>query len=276
MKASTKSARRPPRVGAVNYLNSKPLIAQLAVGESLQLVLDLPSRLADSLASEQLDLALIPSVELFHHPDYQVVSDACIACRGPVLSVKLFFRVPPAKVGSLALDEGSRTSALLAQLLLEERYGLTPATSGLPVGEGLDATPADAVLLIGDRAITADEGPFCEVWDLGEAWCRSTGLPFVFAVWAARPGAATAELDDLLREARDRGVARISQIAASEAATVGIPAARCQHYLRNHLHFTLGREERRGLSLFYESARKRRLVPEGWEFSYDGCAICQP
>src|ERR1700733_15959753 len=99
------------RVGAVTYLNTKPLVYRLEqFAPHVELVFDLPSRLADQLAAGQLDVALIPSIEFFQNPHYTIVSDACIACRGPVRSVKLFSRVPPQNIQSLALDEGSRTS----------------------------------------------------------------------------------------------------------------------------------------------------------------------
>ncbi len=95
---------------------------------------DLPSRLADGLADGQLDVALIPSIEFFQDPAYRIVSDACIACRGPVLSVKLFSRVPAERIRTLALDEGSRTSAALVRILLRERFGIEPQLEPLPIG----------------------------------------------------------------------------------------------------------------------------------------------
>ena len=116
---------------------------------------DLPSRLADSLAAGRLDVALVPSVEFFRTPGQRIVSDACVACRGPVLSVKLHFRVPPSEVRRVALDEGSRTSAALTQILLAEMCGVRPTWEPLPIGCGLETTDADAVLLIGDRAIAS-------------------------------------------------------------------------------------------------------------------------
>jgi chorismate dehydratase len=91
-------------------LNTRPLVWRFEdLAPQAQLVLDVPSRLADSLADGSLDVALIPSIELFGNPSYNIVSDACIACRGPVLSVKLFSRVPLDAIRTLALDEGSRT-----------------------------------------------------------------------------------------------------------------------------------------------------------------------
>src|SRR3954453_1928358 len=209
------------RIGAVNYLNSKPLVYGLdALAPKVRLSFDLPSRLADSLAAGRLDGALIPSVEFFRSPGYAIVSDACVACRGPVLSVKLHFRVPPGDVRRVALDEGSRTSAALTKILLAELYGVQPKWEPLPIGCGIETTDADAVLLIGDRAIADSRFPntssragssstptgaqvsptfsdsqssrppggnFVEIWDLGERWTEWTGLPFVFAMWIARP-----------------------------------------------------------------------------------------
>ena len=123
---ATRSARSGRlRVGAVQYLNTKPLVHGLAK-HGIEFGVDLPSRLADRLANGQLDVALIPSIELFRGDRYRVISDACIACRGPVMSVKLFFRTQPGKVARLAVDEGSRASAALARILLAERFGVPP------------------------------------------------------------------------------------------------------------------------------------------------------
>src|SRR5687768_13840746 len=156
----------PLRLGAVNYLNTKPLIHGLeGPQDRLRLVLDLPSRLADQLARGKLDAALIPVVELLAHPEYALVSDACIACRGPVRSVKLYFRRPPSEVQTLALDEGSRTSVVLARLLLGALRGVNPRLEPLPIGSGLASTRADAVLLIGDRAMYPQLEAFTEIWD---------------------------------------------------------------------------------------------------------------
>ena len=94
-------------IGAVQYLNTKPLVHGLASHNRIRLSYDLPSRLADRMAAKQLDVALIPSIELFRGAGYRVVSDACIGCRGPVMSVKLFFRTAPKRVLRLAVDEGA-------------------------------------------------------------------------------------------------------------------------------------------------------------------------
>jgi len=251
------------RIGAVNYLNSKPLVYGLeASAPKARLFYDLPSRLADSLAAGRLDVALVPSVEWLRQPGYVVVSDACVACRGPVLSVKLYFRVPPVQVRRLALDEGSRTSAALAQILLDELAGVTPLCEPLAIGCGLDNTDADAVLLIGDRAIRTEERSDVEIWDLGERWFDWTGLPFVFATWVARPAVDTIELETLLAAARDRGVAHLAEISAAEAPVLGIDTDLAHRYLRDILHFTLGEQELKGLRRFARLCAERNLVPK--------------
>lgn len=253
--------RSRPRVGAVNYLNTKPLVHGLEqLAPRAQVVFDLPSRLADRLAAGELDVALIPSVEMLQDPSYQAISDACIACRGPVYSVKLFSRVPVERIRTLALDEGSRTSAALARILLKERYGLEPELEALPIGEGLAASRADAVLLIGDRAMHGQPGRFSAVWDLGDEWVRWTGLPFVFAMWTARAGVELDGLDAALAAARDRGLAHLEEIAAREAAPLGLTVPQCLSYLRDNLYFYFGPRERQGLELYREHAAKLGLI----------------
>jgi chorismate dehydratase len=266
---SANAAWRPIRVGAVTYLNSQPLVFCLdRLAPEVEVVLDYPSRLADGLAQSRLDVAIIPSIEYLRQPGRTIVSDACIACHGPVRSVKLFSRVPIAKIGSLALDEGSRTSAALARILLKERFGLEPRLTGLPLDMSLDRSTADATVLIGDRAMLAPEADFDVVWDLGEEWMRWTGLPFVFALWVARSGIPLEPIDRLLTTARDEGVCHLEEIARRAAATMGLDQAYCLSYLRDHLKFHLGEAERQGLKRFFELAVRHQLAPEGGELVF--------
>jgi len=251
-----------PRVGAVSYLNTKPLVHQLRqFAPGIELVFDLPSRLADRLARRELDVALIPSIEAFQDSDYGIISDACIACRGPVLSVKLFSRVPFEQIRSVTLDEGSRTSVALTRILLRERFGLTPRCELLPIGGSALETTTDAVLLIGDRAIHPPKGPFTGSWDLGEEWTRWCNLPFVFAMWIGRKDHDWSELELALRQARDAGVRDLESIAAVEGPLVGLSPAECLVYLRDNLHFRLGPSERNGLELFRRHAQSLDLAP---------------
>lgn len=263
------------RIGAVSYLNTKPLVHRLdEFAPDARIEFDLPSRLADRLADGELDIALIPTVEYFRNDYYTVVSDACIACRGPVWSVKLFSRVPIAKIRTLSLDEGSRTSAAMTRSILAESFGIEPELRRLPIGDQLGSAETDAVLLIGDRAMKADETGFEEVWDLGEVWCRSTELPFVFAMWTARPGFSEMELsslDSVLTQARDAGVANLESIAKRECDIFDLTHDECVGYLRDNLHFRLGTKEREGLKLFYERTSQLGLVPKERELKFHDC-----
>ncbi len=260
------------KVGAVSYLNTRPLVYGLQdLAPQIELRMDVPSRLADDLAAARLDVGLIPSIEYFHDPTYRIVSDACIGCRGPVLSVKLFFRVEPRRVKTLALDEGSRTSAALAQILLKSRYGIVPHLEALALGASHDECTADAVLLIGDRAIHSPVGQFVAVWDLGDEWVRWSGLPFVFAMWVARSNVDTTVLEPLLARSRDAGVSNLANIASQEAAQLGLTEPECLDYLRDNLHFTLGPQERLGLERFYRLASELHLAPQGVDLGLADC-----
>lgn len=264
-----RDSAKPLRVGAVSYLNSKPLIEGLpALAPEAELVLDVPSRLADDLAAGRLDVALIPSVEAFSDPDYEIVSDACVATRGPVWSVKLYCRVPPGHVRTLALDEGSRTSAALTRILLAERYGVEPHCTPLPLGATVADSTADAVLMIGDRAMHPPAERFQTVWDLGEEWRRWTGLPFVFAMWVTREGVPLGGLERALSDARDLGLSRLAEIAAREAPALGLTVDDARQYLSRHLHFRLGSAERSGLKLFHQLAAAAGLVPDQPRLSF--------
>src|SRR5262245_36694342 len=252
------------RIGAVNYLNTKPLICDLeGLCPEVELVLDVPSRLADQLAAGELDVGLIPVIEYFRAGGYSIVPDISIATRGPVLSVTLFSRAPWQQIRSVALDAGSRTSAALTQILLRKRYGVTPEVVGLPLEQNAEDVCADAVLLIGDRAMRACLPGFTYAFDLGQEWYDWTGLPFVYAVWAVRPGAELGRVAEALGEANRRGLARAGVIAHQEAPRLGLDAGFCRRYLANILHFDLGPREQAGLHHYYMLACELGLAPRG-------------
>jgi chorismate dehydratase len=252
------------RVGAVNYLNTKPLIFDFeTLAPEAELVLDLPSRLADQLANSELDVALIPVIEYFRYQNYSLLPDISIATRGPVLSVTLFSRKPWPEIQTVALDEGSRTSAALTQVLLRKRHGVMPQLRPLPIDTPADDLDTDAVLLIGDRAMRACLPGYDYAFDLGREWFEWTGLPFVFAVWAVRPGVDLGNVDAALSEAKRRGLRRAGVIAQREAADLGLDAGFCRRYLTDILHYDLGPRERAGLSHYYTLASELGLAPRG-------------
>ncbi len=256
----------PPlvRIGAVTYLNARPLTRFLADElPDTAIVYDAPSRLAEQLVDGRLDVALIPSIEYARNSGLHIMSDACVACEGVVRSVKLYGRVPPEEIRSLALDAGSRTSAALGRLILREQLGLAPELVDLPLGADYEKTETDAVLVIGDRGLAEPNGRFAFAWDLGRHWAQWQRLPFVFAMWVARPGFVLEHLAERLAAVRDRGVVRFDQIAREEAPALPVDEAACLSYLRDNLTFSLGPRQIQGLERFYQLAAKHGLAPQG-------------
>src|SRR3984957_13991327 len=252
------------RVGAVNYLNTKPLIERLTdFGPTLQLTLDLPSRLADRMAQGELDVGLIPIIEFFRGNKYSFVPNIAIASRGVVLSVTLFSRVPWPEIRSVALDEGSRSSSALTQILLRKRYGIHPEVRPLPIDSPADDLHTDAVLLIGDRAMRACLPGYRFAYDLGQEWTDWTGLPTVYAVWAIRGGLELSEAENAFHRAKEYGLARAGEIAQREAPALGLDAGYCRRYLTNIIRYDLGPSELAGLRKFHQYAHELGLAPQG-------------
>lgn len=260
------------RLGAVSYLNSRPLVEDLSsLLPTSEIRMDYPSRLADSLARRDLDIALIPSIEYFRGSGYEIVSNACVAARGDVLSVKLYCRVHPGDIRRLALDEGSRTSATLSKVILAERYGAFPESEPLSMESMTTDSSADAVLLIGDRAMKEPDEQFVEVMDLGRMWYDWTGLPFVFAMWVAHQDVDLTGVACALQEARDRGLQQATRIAADEAPRLGISQQLAQDYLTSNLHYRMTSAERSGLQLFHELASQHNLVDQNANLVFSDC-----
>lgn len=233
------------RIGCVPYLNAKPLI----YGLEKEVVLEHPARLAQRLAARELDTGLVPVVEAFRRPGYVIVDGISISCRGPVYSVILAHRVPLQELREVVVDASSGTSALLLKVLMQERFGLKLryATESLANKH----SNANAQMLIGDQAIRFQQAyDGWRILDLGQAWFEWAGLPFVFAVWAAR--ANYPELPALVRKltaARDAGCAHIEEIIAREQS--GDTEFR-RRYFADNVRFRLGEREKEAMRLFQQ------------------------
>jgi chorismate dehydratase len=214
-----------------------------------------PSRLARELADGSIDIGLVPVIEVLRHGGYRIFPNAAIGCVGAVLSVKLFSDVPLADIRSVRLDPSSRTSNALTRVLLEGTYSLSPRY----VDASTPDEPADATLVIGDPVLRRVTGAHAEL-DLGQAWYDMTGLPFVFAVWAGRPAAATQDAAEVLAASKRAGVQNIDAIARREAVGRDINADLCRRYLRDHICFDLGEAQQAGLKWFTTLAEEHGLL----------------
>ena len=253
------------RIGAVAYLNTKPLIfgLQEILGESGVLSLELPRQLATQLGQGEIDIGLIPVIEYFKAPKYRILSDAAIACRGPVWSVRLLFRTDPALVRTIAMDVGSRTSVALTKVLFHARFGFVPETIDLDMQTKPEDARADAVLVIGDRAMQPQKNDtsFINHWDLGQVWFEETGLPFVFAMWVARDERfASSDIATSLEECREEGLKHVEQISEVASKSYPLSKEQCTDYLTNYIHFHLGPSELAGLHEFRSRCLDLRLI----------------
>jgi chorismate dehydratase len=250
------------RLGGVNYLNVQPLVYGLGRDPAFDLRFDPPSVCAVLLKDGAIDLGMIPTIEYARAQEYSIVPGLSIASPGAVASVALFSKVPIAHVRSIAADTSSRTSVALLHILCARRFGIAPAFTPMAPSAATMIARADAALLIGDAALFLDHDALgLTKIDLGAEWLAMTGLPFVYAFWAGRAGAATPEVVRRLQRARDEGVARTDEIAA--AYSPGDPAriAVGARYLRDNMQYGLGGPEREALARYYAEAAALGLIP---------------
>jgi cyclic dehypoxanthinyl futalosine synthase len=255
----------PLRVAAVGYLNARPLYEGLDREPwSGRVCLDCatPSEVARRVAEDEADVALMPTAAAASIGDLRAVRGCAVAARGAVRSVVIVGERPIESLEELAVDLSSRTSVILARLMLRARRGGSePRLFGCAPREAVEgARGARGALVIGDPALEI-EGRFPYALDLGLAWKEHTGLPFVFAAWFGRPGALPGDAERILVDARHGGLERRDAIADAHAARTGLAAASLRSYLRDAVCYDLGDEEQRGLDRFYADAASAGLLP---------------
>jgi chorismate dehydratase len=258
------------RLGAVGYLNARPLVFGLDRSPRFELRYDVPSRCATLLHEAAIDVGLIPSIEYLRGGPYSIVPNLAIASRGPVASVALYTTKPIRDVRSIAMDTSSRTSVALVRVLCARLYRIKPAMEVLGADLSVMLERCDAALIIGDNALFLDPEQFpvsepglpVEKVDLGETWTAMTGLPFVYAFWAGRPDAVTSADVAALQQARDEGVRRPDELARTyfpdrpERQEIGA------RYLRDNITYDLNDEDRAGLLAFYRYAAEAGVVDD--------------
>lgn len=219
----------------------------------------LPSECADRLAAGVTDIGIVPSAELARL-DLEIIRGTGIACRGAIRSILLVLKTAPHAVRVLAADTSSRTSIVLARILLAERFGVRPRLAPMPPDLHAMLAVADAAVIIGDPALRVDPARLpCQALDLGREWLALTGRPMVFAVWAARREAFEPELAERFLDSYRFGRDHLEEIVRQEAGRRGISQALALEYLRDRVVHELGEQEYQGLSEFLERARRLSL-----------------
>jgi chorismate dehydratase len=252
------------RVGIVNFLNSKPLAWGFLKGHHADLFAPTyhpPAMVARMLGQGNLDVGLIPSIEVQRLPQLRVLRDICVAARHEVRSVLLLSRCPPEQIKRVALDQNSRTSVALLRILLRERWGVDPEyLHERPDPERMLAE-ADAALLIGDPALKVERDRYL-VHDLAGEWHALTGLPFVFAVWAVRPEVELPDLPFYFKSSLRYGLSSLDTLVRESAAELNLESSEVREYLTENLSFFMRREEIAGLEEFYRRAHNHGLILE--------------
>ena len=255
------------KLGVVSFLNARPLVEGLEGVLGVRLRYAVPSVLSSMLQRGEVDAALIPVIDLARMTAaappgqaWERISDAGIACDGETLTVRVFSRVAPETMRVLHVDTDSHTSIALAQLIWRHWYHRPVRVVSL--GRSSSVQECESVLLIGDKVVNGQRRGFEFQIDLGAAWKAWTGLPFVFAVWAARVGPAREAVARLLSEARDRGVARATAIAAEAGPSLGWPVALAREYLTRRMRYHLTPEAEEGMRRFLTLAAREGLIAE--------------
>jgi chorismate dehydratase len=264
------------KLGRIGYINCYPVYGAIdsgAVSVPAELVTGTPAELNDLLVAGELDVSVISAIEYARHArDLVLLPDLAISCDGAVQSVALFSRRTPAELNdaTVLLTASSRTSVALLELLCRDVWNVRPRfAQARAEANDLDALarlPHDAVLVIGDPALllaARQSYPYRVV--LGEAWKRWTGLPFVFAVWAARRDADPEPVRVVhagLLAARAWGLTHIDALAAAAASATGVELDACRRYLAG-LDYAFTYKHLAGLTDFFRRLAARGMVPDG-------------
>jgi chorismate dehydratase len=268
----------PLRIGVVDYLNSRPLAWSFHNGfhrDIFEPGFYPPAEVAVRLAAGEIDIGLLPSIELQRIPGLRVLPGLCIAATHEARSVLLVLAKPLEEVRRIALDRNSRTSAALVEILLADGYGLAPElVSTAPALDEMLET-ADAALLIGDPALGVDRSAY-RVLDLAAEWRRLTDLPFVFAVWAVREGVETDGLATYFQESLRLGLEHLEELVADSSRELDIEPEELRRYLTNHLSFEMGATEVEALEEFHRRAHAHGLIEALHPVEVVGSLLPQP
>lgn len=251
------------KVGCVPYVNAIPLVNPFEVWRGtapVEVVYDVPSALPALLEAQEVDAVLVSVIDGLLQPGRTMAAGVCIGSDGPVESVRLFSKVPFDRIRRLALDRSSMTSNALAQIVLADLFRVEPETGIADPQLDVMLADCDACVLIGDAGMTAAAGDL-HVLDLGEAWTRSTGMPFVWAAWIGRDDLAPRLVYHLAYAARDILLGdreAIDSYVRIGSERTGLDPAVVERYYTQTMRYRLDNGMLEGLRGF-----QRRLLARG-------------
>jgi len=255
------------RIGSLPYLNAAPLVfflrdalAATNLNASVSVRRLPPSQLGEAMTRHELDAALLPVVDYLNGIGACILPDISISSRGAVGSVLLFARAPLKQLRRIGVTTASKTSVALLQVLLKERWGLE--ASFIPLPHVPDEVPAEmeAVLLIGDDALSGRKRIGAEVYDLGGEWHTWTGLPFVYAAWVVANPSDAETLYTLLHTAKAEGLRRLPEIVTAHKHVAGMTADELTFYLSQNLDYGMGAEHLEAIRRFQELCCKHGII----------------
>lgn len=252
------------RIGAVSYLNVRPLVAGLDRDPDVSLRFDVPSVCARLLNEGTIDLGMVPSITWLDRPGDRIVPGVCIGSEGPVASVALFTRRDMTEVRTVALDASSRTSAALVRILCRRYFSIDPVFLTQPPDVSSMLARADAALLIGDPALFLDHRALgLQKIDLGALWTGMTGLPFVWAFWSGREAAITPATVRRLQAAAEQGTADLDAIASAYCRDTPEREPIARRYLRDNMRYHFGPREVEGVRTYFREVAALGLATAG-------------
>jgi chorismate dehydratase len=252
------------RFGIHNFLNASPLILPLkeqARNMGFQLFMDSPAILADRLKSDDLDLAMIPSVEYFKLANtYRLVPDVCIASRGEVGTVLFFAKKPINEISSIAVDNRSRTSVALLKILFS--FNSDVSIHSFPPDLELMLIDHSGALVIGDPTFKLNDlDPSITIYDLSEEWFGQTGKTFVHAVIAVRKKISLNSIQKkFIQQAKVKGCKRIKEIVREYKGLDDINVKVLEDYLEKKIEYDFDQMAVDGLTHFNNLCYQRGII----------------
>ena len=259
------TSRSHYKVGCVSYLNAKPLIAGLDQAyPNIDVRYDVPSNLLDDLLTDQVDIALCPVVDYFRSElPLKIVPVGGICSRARTLTVCLFSKTPIEQLTEIHADTDSHTSVNLLRVIMAKQYNQHPNIVNFDARASIGDTPK-AMLLIGDKVVTSSPKAVQYPYqlDLGQAWAKLTGLPFMFATWLAKEKTNLGDLPQWLNKNRKRNQPRCHDLAKKYAHEHGWPQSLAYDYLTKNLHYDVGEKELAAMKLFAQYLYELKLIDQ--------------